>query len=178
MSSKEVYQNTVRESLKKELNLSSVMAVPVIKKITVNSGFGNKRDNKKYIAELKQELTAITGQVPKEGRARLSISNFKLRQGHLIGYSVTLRGQRMWDFYNKLVNIVLPRVKDFRGVNEKSFDGAGNYSIGIAEHSIFPEVDVNKIEFIKPLQVVITTSAKNDKEGYALLKALGMPFRK
>ncbi len=178
MSSKEYYFDVVREQLKKELGLSSVMAVPNLKKITVNTGFGTKRENKKYVAEIKEEMATITGQAPKAGRARLSISNFKLREGHLIGYSVTLRGQMMWDFYNKFVNIVLPRVKDFRGVSEKSFDDAGNYSIGVLEHTVFPEIDANKIQFIKPLQVVITTSAKNKEEGYALLKNLGMPFRK
>lgn len=178
MNSKELYLTKVKEELKKELSYSSDMAVPKIKKIVVNSGFGTKRDNKEYVRELKSDLTTITGQSPKEGRAGVSISNFKLRKGNLIGYSVTLRGDRMWDFYEKLINIVLPRVKDFRGVSKKAFDKAGNYSIGISEHTIFPEIDVNKVQFIKPLQLTIVTSAHDSNESRLLLEKLEMPFSK
>ncbi len=177
MTLKEEYQKTISEQLMKELNLSSKLAVPKLKKIVINMGVGRNRDNKQFIEEAINDVTMISGQKPSLRKAKVSISNFKLRQGQLAGISVTLRGDRMWDFYEKLVKIVFPRMKDFRGISPKSFDGNGNYNIGFTEHIIFPEIDANKVSYIKPLQVTISTSAKNDEEGYKLLKALYMPFK-
>lgn len=178
MSMYEDFTNKIRKDLKKELGVENDLAVPTIQKISINVGVGKNRDNKNYIEEVLQEITAIGGQKPSQRAAKLSISNFKLRKGQLVGISVTLRGQRMWDFYEKLVHIVLPRVKDFRGVNEKAFDQSGNYNLGFRESIVFPEVDANKLVYNKSLQVTITTTAKTAEEGYALLKALDMPFRK
>lgn len=174
---KDLYETKIKEELKKELNLDSISAVPALKKITVNIGVGSNRENKAFVKEAFGDLTAITGQKPSERLAKVSISNFKLRQGQLAGMTVTLRGKKMWDFYEKFVKIVLPRVKDFRGISPKSFDGSGNYNLGILEHIIFPEIDPNKMAYNKSMQVTISTSARNDESGFKLLKALGMPFR-
>lgn len=177
MTLKEEYQKTISENLKKELELNSIFAVPKIEMIVINMGIGRNRDNKQFVEEAINEVTMISGQKPALRKAKVSISNFKLRQGQLAGISATLRGDRMWDFYEKLVKIVFPRMKDFRGISPKSFDGAGNYNIGFSEQIIFPEIDANKVIYNKPLQVTISTTAKNDEDAYKLLKALYMPFR-
>jgi len=177
MSIKEDFNAKLKTELTKDLGLSSISAVPVIKAITLNMGIGSNRENKAFVKEAIEELSAITGQKPVLRKAKSSISNFKFRKGQLAGLSVTLRGDRMWDFYEKFVKITLPRFKDFQGVSKKSFDGGGNYNIGIKEQSVFPEIDPNKILYNKPLQVTINTSAKNDEFGFKLLKALNMPFR-
>lgn len=177
MSLKENFDKKIKNDLKKELELSSIAAVPSMKKITINMGIGRNRDNKSFVQEAISDLTVISGQKPSGRNATTSISNFKLRKGQMVGLAVTLRGKKMWDFYEKLVKIVLPRVKDFRGVSPKSFDGTGNYNLGLKEHIVFPEIDPNKIGFAKSLQVTISTSASSDEAGHKLLKALEMPFR-
>jgi large subunit ribosomal protein L5 len=178
MNLKENFDKNLRNDLKKELGLKNTFEVPTINKIVINMGVGKNKDSKPFIEEAIKDMLVISGQSPSKRIAKTSISNFKLRKGQLTGLTVTLRGNRMWEFYEKFVTIVLPRVKDFRGVNEKSFDGQGNYSLGLSEHIVFPEIDANKVIHIKPLQVTITTSAKNNKSGLELLKALQMPFRK
>lgn len=177
MKLKEQFETELREKLKNSLGEKSVLAVPIIEKIVVNMGIGSKRDNKVFVKEAIDDIAKITGQKPSERKARVSISNFKLRKGQLVGLKVTLRGKRMWDFYEKLVKIALPRVKDFRGVTKKSFDRAGNYNLGLEEHTVFQEIDPNKVAFIKPFQISISTTARNDDDSYQLLKALGMPYR-
>ena len=176
MSLKEDFDKNLKPKLQSDLGLSSVFAVPQIDKIVINMGVGKMRDNKNFIEEAMREMAAISGQHPSQRLAKTSISNFKLRKGQLTGIAVTLRGQKMWDFYEKLVRIVLPRVKDFRGVKPKSFDGAGNYNLGFEEHIVFPEIDPNGVTYTKPLQVTISTTAKNDELGHKLLELLGMPF--
>ena len=178
MSMQEDYDKTIKNKIKNEMSLKSVSEVPTIKKITVNMGIGGNRENKNFVKEAIDDLTKIAGQKVSERKAKVSIANFKLRKGQLAGLTVTLRGKRMWDFYEKLVRIVLPRVRDFQGVSEKSFDGYGNYNLGLSEHTIFPEVDPNKITYNKPLQVTVNTSAQSDELGRKLLSELGMPFRK
>lgn len=178
MSLKKEFDENIRKALQKEMSVGSILAVPELEKVVINIGVGKMRENKTYIAEAEKDIEAIAGQRPVRKNAKVSISNFKLRQGQLAGFSVTLRGKKMWDFYEKLVTIVLPRVRDFRGVDIKSFDGSGNYSLGFSDHVAFPEIDPNKISHIKPLQVTIKTTARNDEDSTKLLKALGMPFRK
>lgn len=177
MSIRENFEKKVKSDLKKELELSSVAAVPSLQKITLNMGIGRNRENKAFVQEAISDLTVISGQKPTGRSAKVSISNFKLRKGQVVGLAVTLRGKKMWDFYEKLVKIVLPRVKDFRGISPKSFDGTGNYNLGLREHIVFPEIDANKIGFAKSLQITVSTSAKTDDAGLKLLKALDMPFR-
>ena len=174
---KEEFETKIKQQLQKEMKVRSIFAVPRIEKIVVNMGVGSNRENKKYIEEAIEDLAVITGQHPIKRKAKTSISNFKLRKGQIVGVSVTLRGQRMWDFYEKLVVIVFPRVRDFRGVDRKSFDGSGNFSIGFKENMVFPEIDANKVTYIKPIQVTIKTSSQDDEAGYKLLKAIGMPFK-
>ncbi len=176
MSLHKEYSEKIRGELKKELDLSSIDGVPKLEKIVVNMGVGKMRDNKAFIAECLADMIAITGQMPSKRKAKVSISNFKLRQGQLSGIMVTLRGEKMWDFYEKFVKVVLPRVKDFRGVTKKYFDSQGNYSLGLKEHLIFPEIDANKITYTKPLQITMKIKAGSKKSSYSLLKALGMPF--
>ncbi len=177
MTLKEHFEKKVKADLKKELELTSVAAVPTIKKVTINMGIGKNRETKAFVQEAISDLSLISGQKPSGRSAKSSISNFKLRKGQLVGLTVTLRGKKMWDFYEKLVKIVLPRVKDFRGISPKSFDGTGNYNLGLGEHIVFPEIDPNKVGFAKSLQVTVSTSANTDDIGHKLLKALGMPFR-
>lgn len=177
MSLKEEYYKKILEELKKDMNVESSMAVPRLKKIIVNMGIGKNRDNKAFMQEAIDDMTKVSGQKITERKARLSISNFKLRQGQVVGLAVTLRGDRMWYFYEKLVKIVLPRVKDFQGVSKKSLDGVGGYSLGFKDYTIFPEIDPNKISHLKPIQVTISTTAVKSDNTYKLLKALGMPFR-
>lgn len=177
MTLKESFDKKIKNDLKKDLNLTTVEAVPSLKKITLNMGIGGNRENKAFVKEAISDLTVIAGQKPTSRNAKVSISNFKLRKGQVVGLAVTLRGKKMWDFYEKLVKIVLPRVKDFRGISPKSFDGTGNYNLGLREHIVFPEIDPNKIGFAKSLQITVSTSAKTDEDGLKLLKVLEMPFR-
>jgi large subunit ribosomal protein L5 len=174
---KEKFQNEVTPALMERFNYTSVMNVPKVEKIVLNIGVGEAIQNAKALESAVEDLTVIAGQKPVITKAKKSIANFKLREGMSIGTMVTLRGERMWSFLDKLMNINLPRVRDFRGVSPKSFDGRGNYSLGIREQLVFPEVDYDKIDKIRGLSISIVTTAKTDEEGFELLKALGMPFR-
>ena len=173
---KEIYERELRPRLKDELGLSSVMQVPRIEKITLNMGVGDAKTETKALDSALDELTTIAGQRAQMRRARKSIASFKLREGMPIGARVTLRGARMWEFLDRLVSIALPRIRDFRGLNLGSFDGRGNFSLGIREQIIFPEIDYDSIANIRGLDVAITTTAENDEQARALLSALGMPF--
>lgn len=175
---REHYQNTVVGELRKEFNYANVMAVPKVEKISINIGMGEATQNSKLIDGAVNELTSIAGQKPVITKATKSIAQFKLREGMPIGVKVTLRGDRMYEFLDRLVSVALPRVRDFRGVPAKSFDGRGNYTLGIRDQLIFPEIDYNKVDKTKGMNICITTSAKTDAEGMALLKHLGMPFSK
>ena len=172
------YSETVAPELMKEFGYSSVMQIPAIEKITVSVGVGEATTNKKLLDAAVKELEQITGQHVVKTRARKSIANFKVREGQEIGSMVTLRGDNMWYFLERLISIALPRVKDFKGVNPNAFDGHGNYSLGITEQIIFPEIDFDKIERVSGLNVAIVTTANTDEEAFALLKKLGMPFAK
>jgi len=174
---KQLYKETAVPALMKEFGYPNVMAVPKLEKITVNIGLGEATQNPKLMDPTVAELAQIAGQKPVVTKARKSIAAFKLRTGMTIGCMVTLRGDRMFEFLDRLVNVALPRVRDFRGVSMKSFDGRGNYTLGVRDQLIFPEIDYNKVEKIKGMNICITTSAKTDAEGIALLKHLGMPFR-
>ena len=171
------YTKTVVPALQKEFGYKNVMAVPKLAKISVNIGLGEATQNIKLMDGAVNELSQITGQKPVVTKARKSVAAFKLREGMSIGCMVTLRGDRMYEFFDRLVNVALPRVRDFRGVSTKSFDGRGNYTLGIREQLIFPEIDYAKVEKTKGMNISITTSARTDAEGMALLKQLGMPFR-
>ena len=173
---KEKYRTDVVPELQKQFNYKNVMQVPRLVKISVNKGVGAASQNKKLLEDAIQEIRAITGQQPMIAKARKSVSNFKLREGMPIGAFVTLRGDRMYEFLDRLVTLALPKVRDFRGIPDKSFDGRGNYSLGIKEQIIFPEINVDKIENISGLDITFVTTATTDEESYALLKALGMPF--
>lgn len=173
---KEHYRNTVIPALRKEFGYGNVMAVPKLDKITVNVGVGEATQNPKVMDGAAKELGQIAGQRPVITKAKKSISAFKLREGMPIGCMVTLRGDRMYEFLDRLVNMALPRVRDFRGVSTKSFDGRGNYTLGVRDQLIFPEIDYNKVEKVKGMNVCITTTAKTDAEGLSLLKHMGMPF--
>jgi large subunit ribosomal protein L5 len=174
---KEYYQKEIVSRLRETFKYKNIMQVPKLSKITLNMGLGEAIQNIKLLDSAVEELKVIAGQQPIITRAKKSIAAFKLRTGMPIGCMVTLRGKRMWDFYNKLVNIALPRVRDFRGISGKAFDGRGNFSLGVKEHIIFPEIDYDKIDRIKGLNISIVTTAKTDEEGKELLKLLGMPFR-
>jgi large subunit ribosomal protein L5 len=174
---KVTYQEDLMPALKKEFGFTSAMEVPRLEKIVLNIGLGEAIQNIKVLDSAMEELALIAGQRPVVTRGRKSIASFKLREGMPIGCMVTLRRIRMYDFLDKLVNVALPRVRDFRGVSDKSFDGRGNYTLGIKEHIIFPEIDYDKIDKIKGLNISIVTTAKTDEEGKALLKMMGMPFR-
>jgi large subunit ribosomal protein L5 len=173
---KEQYENEIRPQLKDELGLSSIMQVPRIEKITLNMGVGEAKTDAKQLDAAMDELTIIAGQRPQVRKARKSVAQFKIREGMPIGAKVTLRGARMYDFLDRLVSIALPRIRDFRGLNPRSFDGRGNYSLGVREQIIFPEIDYDAIQQVRGLDVTITTSAKTDMEARALLQALGLPF--
>ena len=173
---KERYEREVRAQLKDELELSSVMQVPRVTKITLNMGVGEAKTDAKALDAALEELTLIAGQQAQVRRAKKSIASFKLREGMPVGARVTLRGTRMYEFLDRLTSIALPRIRDFRGLDPESFDGRGNYSIGIREQIIFPEIDYDKVPSIRGLDVAITTSAQTDEHGRALLGALGMPF--
>jgi large subunit ribosomal protein L5 len=174
---KERYESDVRPSLKEQFEFSSIMQAPCIEKITVNMGVGEAKTNAKALDSAVEELTTITGQRAQITRAKRSIAGFKIREGMPIGAKVTLRGVRMYEFLDRLVSIALPRIRDFRGLSPRSFDGRGNYSIGIREQIIFPEINYDDVQEVRGLDVVITTSAKTDEEGLALLRGLGLPFR-
>ena len=175
---KERYQNEVVPALMKTLNLDNIMEVPRVEKVVVNIGLGEALDNAKALDAAVVDLTAITGQKPIVTKARKSIANFKLREGRAIGAKVTLRGDRMWSFLDRMMNIALPRVRDFRGISADSFDGRGNYTLGLREQLVFPEIEYDKIDKLRGLEVTIVTSARNDDHGRQLLRLLGMPFRK
>ena len=171
------FEKELHAALKKELGLTNSMEVPRLQKITINMGLGEATSNPKLMDSAVEELRAISGQQPVVTKAKKSIATFKLRQGQKIGATVTLRRERMWEFYDRLVNLALPRVRDFKGVSPKAFDGRGNYSLGIKEQIIFPEINFDRVEKIKGLNVSIVTSATTDDHARALLKSLGMPFR-
>jgi large subunit ribosomal protein L5 len=175
---KERYDTEVMPQLQKALKLENVMQVPRIQKVVVNIGVGEALDNAKSLDAAVGDLTSITGQKPVVTKARMSIANFKLREGRAIGAKVTLRGERMWSFLDRLMNIALPRVRDFRGVSPDSFDGRGNYTLGFREQLVFPEIEYDKIDKLRGLEVTIVTTATSDDHGRELLQMLGMPFRK
>jgi len=175
---KEYYLNEVRPRLMERFNYKNIHEVPKIDKICVNMGLGEATINPKIIDQALIELAQITGQKPKICKARKSIAGFKLRKGVPIGVMVTLRRNRMYDFLVRLINIALPRVKDFKGLPRSGFDGRGNYTLGISDHTIFPEIDSSKVEKIKGMSITIVTTAETDEEAYELLKELGMPFRR
>lgn len=172
----EKFQKEIITELQQELSIKNRMAVPRLEKIVLNIGVGEANQNIKALDAAKSELSFITGQWPAVGRAKKSISSFKLRKGQPIACYVTLRGKRMYEFFDRLVNIVLPRVRDFRGVSPRSFDGGGNYTLGIKDQLVFPEIDYTKVEKSRGMNITIVTSAKSEEEAYALLKKLGMPF--
>lgn len=173
----EVYQKKVVPALVKEFKYSNPMAVPRLEKVALNIGLGEATQNTKLMDGAVNEMGQIAGQRPVITKAKKSIAAFKLREGMAIGCMVTLRGDRMYEFLDRLMNVALPRVRDFRGVSSKSFDGRGNYTLGLKDQLIFPEIDYNKVEKVKGLNICITTTAKTDAEGLALLKHMGMPFR-
>jgi large subunit ribosomal protein L5 len=173
----EKYKDTVRDELKKELNLKNIMMVPKLEKIVVNSGVGEATQNIKLLDKVMEELAIVTGQRPIIRRAKKSIAAFRLRAGMPVGATVTLRGMRMYEFMDRLVSVVMPRIKDFRGVSPRSFDGRGNYTFAIKDQLVFPEINYSKVEKVKGMSITFVTSAQTDEMGRALLKHLGMPFR-
>jgi large subunit ribosomal protein L5 len=175
---KERYLTEMVPALQQSLGLSNVMQVPQFKKVVINIGMGEAMDNPKSLDAAVSDISQITGQKPVVTKARTSIANFKLREGRAIGVKVTLRGERMWSFLDRLTNIVLPRVRDFRGIPRDAFDGRGNYTLGLREQLIFPEIEYDKIDKIRGMEITIVTSATNDEQAAALLELLGMPFRK
>jgi len=175
---KSLYAEQLAPRLKDDLELANVMQVPRLEKIVVNMGVGEAVQDKKSIDSAMDELTLITGQKPKMNRSRKSIANFKVREGMPVGASVTLRGTRMWEFFDRLLGIAIPRIRDFRGLNPRSFDGRGNYSFGVTEQLIFPEVDFDQVSATRGMDITICTSATNDEHAKALLDAFGFPFRK
>jgi len=172
------YESEVKKALMEKYKYSSVMQIPALSKVVVNIGVGDATQDGKRLEEAVAELTQITGQKPIITKAKKSIASFKLREGQEIGCKVTLRGVRMWDFYDKLVSIALPRVRDFRGVSRNAFDGRGNYTLGIKEQLIFPEIDYDKVQKVRGMDIVIVTTARTDEEAYTLLDLLGMPFHR
>jgi large subunit ribosomal protein L5 len=175
---KSLYAEQLAPRLKDDLGLANVMQIPRLEKIVVNMGVGEAVQDKKSIDSAMDELTLITGQKPKLNRSRKSIANFKVREGMPVGASVTLRGTRMWEFFDRLLGIAIPRIRDFRGLNPRSFDGRGNYSFGVTEQLIFPEVDFDQVSTTRGMDITICTSATNDEHARALLDAFGFPFRK
>ncbi len=174
---KEKYKNDIAPALAKEFDIKNPMAIPRIEKIIVNMGMGEAVSNAKILDTAVEELRAITGQKPVVTKAKKSIASFKLRQGMNIGTMVTLRGDRMFEFLDRLISVALPRVRDFRGISGKAFDGRGNYTLGIREQLIFPEIDFNKVDKTRGMNISIVTTAKTDEQSRSLLKALGMPFK-
>lgn len=174
----EKYQSSVRQALVEKFNYDSIMEAPRVEKIVVNMGVGDAKDNAKALDDAVNELTQLTGQKPLITKAKKSIANFKIREGMAIGCKVTLRANRMYEFLDKLVSVALPRVRDFQGVSNKAFDGRGNYTLGVKEQLIFPEINYDKVNRVRGMDIVIVTTANTDLEGLELLKQLGMPFRK
>ena len=174
----DTYKDSVVPELMKKFGYTSVMQVPRLEKITLNMGLGEALADKKVLEAATTDMQAIAGQKPVVTRARKSVAGFKIREGYPIGAKVTLRGERMWDFLERLITIALPRVRDFRGLNPKSFDGRGNYSMGVREQIIFPEIDFDKVDKVRGMDITITTSAGTDEEARALLSAFNFPFRK
>jgi len=174
----ERYQKEVAPALFKTFSLKNVMQVPGIQKVVVNIGMGEALDNPKALEAAVADLAQITGQKPVMTKAKKSVANFKLREGRLIGTKVTLRGDRMWAFLDRLLNVALPRVRDFRGVSANAFDGRGNYTLGLKDQLVFPEIEYDKIDKVRGMEITIVTSAKNDDQARALLQMLGMPFSK
>jgi len=172
------YNDELRSSLQQELGLGNVMEVPRLSKIVLNCGVGKATQQASLLDGAVADLTVITGQKPQVTRAKKSIAGFKLREGNAIGAKVTLRGARMWEFYDRLVSIAIPRIRDFRGMNPDSFDGRGNYTFGVTEQLTFPEIDYDKIDTVRGMDVTIVTTAATDDQGRALLRALGFPFRR
>ncbi|MCK6690743.1 MAG: 50S ribosomal protein L5 [Thermoanaerobaculia bacterium] len=175
---KDKYQKEVVPALMQQFNYTTIMQAPRLEKICINQGVGDATGDKKLVDNAATELTVIAGQKAVATRARRSVSNFKLREGMPIGVRVTLRGDRMYEFLDRLISVALPRVRDFRGVNDKSFDGRGNYTVGITEQIIFPEIDIDKVNKIMGMDITFVTTARTDAEAYALLKEMGMPFKK
>lgn len=175
---KERYQKEIAPALMKALNLENVMQIPRVEKVVLNIGLGEAMDNAKAMDAAVNDLVQITGQKPVITKARKSIANFKLREGRLIGAKVTLRGEKMWSFLDRLMNIVLPRVRDFRGISADAFDGRGNYTLGLKEQLIFPEIEYDKIDKVRGMEITIVTTAPDDDQARALLTMLGMPFKK
>ena len=175
---KETYNEKVFNAMVEKFGYKNVMEVPKLEKVTINMGLGEAKDNAKLMESAVAELGQITGQKPVVTKAKKSIANFKVRQGMPVGAKVTLRGENMWTFVDKFFNIALPRVRDFKGVSKNSFDGRGNYSMGIKEQLIFPEINFDKVDAVKGMNIVFTTTAKTDEEAAALLELLGMPFEK
>lgn len=173
---KKFYKEQVVPALMKEYGYKNINAVPKIEKVVLNMGLGDVKDNSKSLNAAVAELGLIAGQKPVVTKAKKSVSNFKLHEGQNVGAKVTLRGDKMYDFLDKLISVALPRVRDFKGISNKSFDGKGNYALGVKEHLIFPEISFDKIEKIRGLDVVVVTTAQNDKEAYQLLKEVGFPF--
>src|SRR5215218_5075422 len=172
------YEDEIREQLKADLELGNIMEVPRLVKIVLNCGVGAATDQKSLIDGAVADLQVIAGQKPIVTRARVSIANFKLREGNPIGAKVTLRGARMWEFFDRLINLAIPRIRDFRGMEPSSFDGRGNYTFGVTEQLIFPEIDYDSIDTVRGMDITIVTTANSDDEGRALLSALGFPFRR
>ncbi len=175
---KEKYQNEITPALMKVLGMENKMQIPRIEKVVVNIGMGEALDNPKALEAAAEDMAKITGQHPVITKARKSIANFKLREGRTIGVKVTLRGMKMWSFLDRLINIALPRVRDFRGISPDSFDGRGNYTLGLREQLIFPEIEYDKIDKIRGMEITIVTTAETDAHAFELLQMLGMPFRK
>lgn len=175
---KQIYKEELAPALMEELSIENVMEIPTITKIVVNIGVGDALDNPKALDQVVQDLTTITGQRPVVTKAKKSIANFKLREGRSIGAKVTLRGDRMWAFLDRLVNVALPRVRDFRGISPDAFDGRGNYTLGLQEQLIFPEINYDDVEILRGMEISIVTTAENDDQARALLSRIGMPFRK
>ncbi len=173
----EKYKNVIAPAIAKEFGIENTMAIPKIEKVVVNMGMGEAISNSKILDTAVEELRSVTGQKPVVTKAKKSIAAFKLRQGMNIGTMVTLRGDRMYEFLDRLISVALPRVRDFRGISAKAFDGRGNYTLGIREQLIFPEIDFNKVDKTRGMNISIVTTAKTDEQARALLKALGMPFR-
>jgi large subunit ribosomal protein L5 len=174
----EIYNKEVVPALRKAFDFKNIMQVPRVEKVVINIGMGEALDNPKSLEAAVSDLTIITGQKPVMNKARKSIANFKLREGRLIGTKVTLRGDRMWSFLDRLLNTALPRVRDFRGVSANAFDGRGNYTLGLHDQLIFPEIEYDKIDKLRGMEVTIVTTAKNDDQARVMLKLLGMPFGK
>ena len=175
---KEKYTSEIAPALQKKFGYKSVMQIPKLDKIVINVGCGEARDNSKVLDAVMKDLSQITGQKPVVCKAKKSVANFKLREGMPIGVKVTLRGERMWEFMDRLFNVALPRVRDFRGINPNAFDGRGNYSLGVKEQLIFPEIEYDKIDKVRGMDVCFVTTAKTDEEGRELLKLMGAPFEK